>query len=107
MTAVVELVFDSIGGSAVAVECSLGDQYREVDLVRPKFGVSTLIEVGGGRDRGEGCVNNKVSRAVNCVGSGNVKGVAISGNPKYDLFRREASISPSLDGLDRGALLNG
>lgn len=106
LTAVVESEFDSAGGSPVAVEESLGNQGREVDCVRHGFGVSALIEGAAESVLSEGWVINQVSRAVNCVGRINVKGVAVGGNSKHDLFRREASISPSLNGLYRGARLN-
>lgn len=89
----------------VIVKESFADHGREGVLVRQGLRLVAHIRCGVITDLIEVCVQDQFS-AVDCVGSGNVEGVTVGGNPKNDLLPWEASFSPSLDGPSRGARPN-
>lgn len=103
LTAVVELIFDSVGGSSIILEISFANQSGEVHYVRSGFRVSALINTAGSRVLGKRRVRSQISGAVYGTGRGNRKGVTIAGNAKHDLVRGETSSGPSLNGLGGGA----
>lgn len=106
LTAVVEEIFHSAGGSSIVVEDSLADQSRKVQDVRLSFRVSALIHAASSRVLGERRMGSQVSRAVDSIGRRNRIGVAIGGNAKHHLVQREAGAIPSLNGVGRGASLD-
>lgn len=106
LTAVVEQIFHSAGGGSIVVEDSLANQTRKVQDVRLSFRVSALIYAASSRVLGERRMGSQVSRAVDSIGRGNIIGVAIGGNAKHDLVRRETGSTPSLNGLGRRASLD-
>lgn len=101
MAAAVKSVGDSASGGAILVKESLSDHVREGEDVHHGFHVSTLIEGTRARSGSERRVIDQISRAVKGIGCGDVEGVAVGGNTKYDLLRRETGSNPSIDSLDR------
>jgi hypothetical protein len=106
LTATVEPRFHSAGGGSIVIEESFANQSSKVLDVRLSFRVSTSIHTASSRVLGERRTGSQISRAVDGIGRRNDKGVAIGGNTKDDLARRETGISPSFDGLGRGASLD-
>ena len=107
LTAVVEHRFHSAGGGSIVVEEPVANQSSKVHDVRFSLRISALIHGATSRVLGERRMGGQVSRAVDSIGRRNGIGVAISGNAEHNLFCGETCINPSLDGLGRGANLDG
>ena len=107
LAALVELGFHSAGRGSIVIEESATDHSGEGQGVHRGFRVSALINGTGRRVLGESRVGSQVSRTADGIGRSDGKGVAIAGNTKGNLVRRETGGDPSLDSLGGGASLEG
>lgn len=106
LTALIETVFHSIGRCSVVLEESFANQSGKVHDVRHSFWISALIHGARRGILGELRVGSQISRAIDGIGRRNGKAVAIGGNAKGYLGRRELGPGPSLNGLGRRTSLD-
>jgi len=96
-------MFDSAGGGSVILQESLAYQRSEGLGARLSYRVAAFIGTVSIRVLGKSRVGDPIPRAIDGIGRRNVIGLAICGDAKHDLVRRETSIEPGLDSLGGGA----